>query len=57
MNEPIKNTLDVSAATTGAIVWLEWIHPLAGIFTIVWLSISIYQSPTVQKLFKRKKNG
>tara|TARA_R100001086_G_scaffold197247_1_gene113784 strand:- start:3306 stop:3479 length:174 start_codon:yes stop_codon:yes gene_type:complete len=57
MSQEIKTAVDISAATTGGLVWFEWIHPVAGLFTIVWLGISIWQSPTVQKLLKKKDAG
>ena len=57
MSQEIKTAVDISAATTGGLVWFEWIHPIAGLFTIVWLGISIWQSPTVQKLLKKDDAG
>ena len=53
MTEEIKTVADYSAATVGALTWFDWVSPLAGLFTIVWLGIRIWETETVQKLTKR----
>jgi hypothetical protein len=50
MVEETKEVLDVAAASTGILALAAWLPPTASVFTIVWLGIRIYESPTVQKI-------
>lgn len=50
MVEETKEVLDVAAASTGIMALAAWLPPTASVFTIVWLGIRIYESPTVQKI-------
>ena len=52
--EETKQVIDVVAASTGVMSLAAWLPPLASLFTIVWLGIRIYESPTVQNLIHRK---
>jgi|TARA_B110000908_G_scaffold172454_1_gene239974 hypothetical protein len=49
-----KEVVDVVAASTGIMAFVAWLPPIASLFTIVWLGIRIYESPTVQNLLKNK---
>jgi len=53
MTEEVKQVADVSAAAIGAMTFLDWISPVAGIFTIVWLALRIWETETVQKLVEK----
>ena len=50
----VKEVIDVAAASTGVLALASWLPPTASVFTIIWLGIRIYESDTVQKLFKNK---
>ena len=54
MDEATKDIVDVAAASTGVLSLAAWLPPTASLFTIVWLGIRIYESPTVQKLLKKE---
>ena len=49
-----KEVVDVVAASTGIMAFVAWLPPIASLFTIIWLGIRIYESPTVQNLLKNK---
>jgi hypothetical protein len=49
-----KEVVDIVAASTGIMAFVAWLPPTASLFTIVWLGIRIYESPTVQNLLKNK---
>lgn len=50
-----KEVLDVAAASTAVMTLATWLPPIASLFTIVWLGIRIFESDTIQKLFKDDK--
>jgi hypothetical protein len=50
VEESVKETVDIVAASTGLLSLVAWLPPTASLFTIVWLGIRIYESETVQKL-------
>lgn len=52
--EETKQVIDVVAASTGVMSLAAWLPPVASLFTIVWLGIRIYESPTVQNLIHKK---
>jgi hypothetical protein len=49
-----KEVVDIAAASTGIMALAAWLPPTASLFTIVWLGIRIYESPTVQKLLSKE---
>lgn len=51
----IKFFIDVASVGTvlGSLVAL--LPPLAALFTLIWTGIRIYETETIQKLFKKKK--
>ncbi len=53
MTEEIKQAVDVSAAATGGLVFFDLIQPIAGLFTIIWLAIRIFETATVQRWLGR----
>ena len=54
MVEETKEAVDIAAASTGVLALAAWLHPVASLFTIVWLGLRIYESDTVQGLLGRK---
>lgn len=50
IEESVKETVDIVAASTGLLSLVAWLPPTASLFTIVWLGIRIYESETIQKL-------
>lgn len=59
MSGDVKNIADAAAAATAVGTVMEVIPSIAGIFTIIWLGIRIWESPTVQGLVGkvRKKDA
>ena len=55
VEESVKETVDIVAASTGLLSLVAWLPPTASLFTIVWLGIRIYESETIQKLVKKNK--
>tara|TARA_R110000744_G_scaffold214288_1_gene333108 strand:+ start:708 stop:881 length:174 start_codon:yes stop_codon:yes gene_type:complete len=53
IEESIKETVDVVAASTGVLSLVAWLPPTASLFTIIWLGIRIYESKTIQEFLKR----
>jgi|TARA_B110000971_G_scaffold85505_1_gene87733 hypothetical protein len=56
VEESVKETVDIVAASTGLLSLVAWLPPTASLFTIVWLGIRIYESETIQKLVKKNKD-
>lgn len=53
-----KVMVDAAAVGTTLGSLGEWLPPIASLFTIVWLGIRIYETPTVQSLLgKETTNG
>jgi len=50
VEESVKETVDIVAASTGLLSLVAWLPPTASLFTIIWLGIRIYESKTIQKL-------
>ena len=59
MSGDVKNIADAAAAATAVGTVMEVIPSIAGIFTIIWLGIRIWESDTVQGLIGkvRKKDA
>ena len=59
MSSDVKNIADAAAAATAVGTVMDVIPSIAGIFTIIWLGIRIWESPTVQGLLGkvRKKDA
>jgi len=55
VEESVKETVDVIAASTGVLSLVAWLPPTASLFTIIWLGIRIYESETIQKLVHKDK--
>jgi hypothetical protein len=50
MEESMKESIDIVAASTGLLSLVAWLPPTASLLTIVWIGIRIYESKTVQRL-------
>ncbi len=55
MNAETKTALDYVMVSTGVASLVSWLPPIASLLTIIWLSLRIYESDTVQKLLGRNK--
>jgi hypothetical protein len=55
VQESVKETVDILAASTGLLSLVAWLPPTASLFTIVWLGIRIYESETIQKIMSKYK--
>jgi Flp pilus assembly protein protease CpaA len=60
MNSDVKAMTDGAAVVVGLGGFMGWMTPvvtlIGGVLTIVWLSLRIYETETVQKLVNRKKD-
>ena len=54
MTNEAKQAVDLVEASTGLASLAAWLPPLASLFTIIWLGLRIYESPTVQKIVHKK---
>jgi len=50
VQESVKETVDIVAASTGLLSLVAWLPPTASLFTIVWLGIRIFETETIQRL-------
>jgi len=54
-----KTPIDVTAATSTGAVWMgmlpEMLTVIATTLTIIWFAIRIWETKTIQKLFKKYK--
>ena len=55
VQESVKETVDIVAASTGLLSLVAWLPPTASLFTIVWLGIRIFETETIQKIMGRDK--
>lgn len=55
MVEETKDMLDVAAGSTAVLTVAAWVPPIAGIFSIIWFAIRIWESDTVRELTNRVK--
>ena len=54
LNEPTKHLLDLASVATVLGTLADMLPSIAALFTIVWTSIRIYETDTVQRLLGRK---
>jgi hypothetical protein len=54
MDEEAKTILDGVAVSGTVATMAGWLPPLASALTIIWLSIRIWESETIQAMRKRK---
>jgi hypothetical protein len=53
--EETKEALDIAAGSTALMAWALWVPPVAGIFSIVWFGIRIWESETIREITGRVK--
>ena len=51
----IRQVADAISVATVVATFMEILPPIAALFTIVWTSIQIYESETVQYWLKKRK--
>lgn len=54
MGTEAKTVADAAAVVTTVGTMMEFLPALASIFTIIWLGIRIWESPTVQGMVRKK---
>jgi len=52
--ELFKSAVDGASILTVIGTLAEFLPPLAALFTIIWTAIRIYETKTIQGLFKKK---
>lgn len=57
LDEPTKNLVDTASVATVVGTIAGMLPAIAAIFTIVWTSIRIYESKTVQDYLEKKRGG
>ena len=55
MDESTKQLLDATSIFTAIGSLLSWLPHIASLFTIVWLGIRIWETPTVQKIIEKRR--
>lgn len=55
VDDSVKNVLDLLSVTTVVGTLMGILPSIAAIFTIIWTSIRIYESNTVQNLIQKMK--
>jgi hypothetical protein len=55
MDAEAKTVLDGLAVSGTVATMAGWLPPVASLLTIVWLSIRIWESETVQQFYKKIK--
>ena len=56
LNEHTKHVIDTASTVTVVGALMNWIPAVAGIITIVWYTIRIYETKTVQGWIKKIRN-
>jgi hypothetical protein len=57
MQEEVKTIIDGLAVGGGIATIAGWLPDLTALLTIVWLTIRIWESPTIQSMVKKDGNG
>jgi hypothetical protein len=52
-----KQTLDMVAVGTTVGTLGDWLPPVAALFTIIWTSLRIYETKTIQRILGRVDSG
>ena len=56
MHESTKQVVDFASTVTVVGTILNWLPAAAALWTIVWTTIRIWETKTVQELYKKWKN-
>lgn len=54
LSEPFKSVLDGMSIGTIVATFLGWLPHVATLLSIVWVTIRIYETDTIQKLLGRR---
>lgn len=57
ISEPTKQIVDAAAIGTGLASLIGWLPAVAAGLTVVWTTIRIYETKTVQRWLRRKTGG
>jgi argonaute-like protein implicated in RNA metabolism and viral defense len=57
MHESTKQVVDMASTVTVVGTIMNWLPAAAALWTIVWTSIRIYETKTVQDWLKARKNA
>lgn len=57
MQQEVKSIADAVAVSGGVASLAGWLPDAAALVTIIWLSIRIWESDTIQGILGRKGNG
>ena len=57
MQQEVKSIADAVAVSGGVASLAGWLPDAAALVTIIWLSIRIWESDTIQKMLGRKGNS
>ena len=58
MHESTKQAVDIASTVTVVGTVMNWLPAVAALWTIIWTTIRIYETKTVQDLLKKvKKHG
>jgi hypothetical protein len=50
MNDHAKTVVDIAAGGTTALTLMQWLPPIAALFTIIWTAIRIYEWYKTRKI-------
>lgn len=57
LSEGVKHGVDVVSAGTVIGALAGWLPEIAALFTIIWTTIRIFESDTVQSFIRRRRKG
>ena len=55
LQESTKHVLDTASIATAVVTMMQLLPAIAALFTIIWTTIRIYETKTVQKLLGKTK--
>ena len=53
IDQSTKTAVDIASTATVIGTIMNWLPAIAALWTIIWTSIRIYETKTVQSLFKK----
>ena len=54
-HDTAKHVVDVVSVSTTVGALLGWLPAVAALLTIIWTAIRIWETPTLQKIFAKKR--
>lgn len=55
MDHPGRNAIDIISVSTVVATIAGWLPAIAALLTLVWTAIRIYETKTVQRFLRRRK--